>query len=154
MIDVCTRYEEHLSIGSRITRDVIAKQRRTDLIYQRCVPRSKPFPPAYCHYTRIIGNEQQEHDSWCTLGKPCKSKANPKPSRDSIRHQSISGEPCLPKLFFIWCPWFFWFRRNDNPYSNWVVVKEVITKRYFWFRVDIQRGLQNSRSRNSQCMDK
>ena len=29
----------------------------------------------------------------------------------------------------------------DNPYSNWVVVKEVITKRYFWFRVDIQRGL-------------
>ena len=25
MIDVCTRYEDHLSIGSRITRDVIAK---------------------------------------------------------------------------------------------------------------------------------
>src|SRR6185312_7020113 len=57
MVGVCTRYEEHLSIGSRTTRDVIAKQRRTDLIYQRCVPRSKPFPPAYCHYTRIIGNK-------------------------------------------------------------------------------------------------
>src|SRR6185295_7138480 len=84
MIGVCTRYEEHLSMGSRITRDVITEQRRTDLIYQRCVPRSKPFPSAYCHYTRIIGNEQQEHDSGCNLSKPCKSKANPKPSRDLL----------------------------------------------------------------------
>ena len=90
MIDVCTRYEEHLSIGSRITRDVIAKQRRTDLIYQRCVPRSKPLPPAYCHYTRIIGNEQQEHDSWYNLSKPCKSKANPKPSRDLLSIKASS----------------------------------------------------------------
>ena len=84
MIGVCTRYEEHLSIGSRITRDVIAEQQRTDLIYQRCVPRSKHFPPAYYHYTRIIGNEQQEHDSSCNLSKPCKSKENPKPSRDLL----------------------------------------------------------------------
>ena len=37
MIDVCTRYEEHLSLGSRITRDVIAEQQRTDLIYQRSI---------------------------------------------------------------------------------------------------------------------
>ena len=90
MIGVCTRYEEHLSIGSRITRDVIAEQQRTDLIYQRCVPRSKHFPPAYCHYTRIIGNEQQEHDSWCSLSKPCKSKANPKPSRDLLSIKASS----------------------------------------------------------------
>ena len=90
MIDVCTRYEEHLSIGSRITRDVIAEQRRTDLIYQRCVPRSKSFPPAYCHYTRIIGNKQQEHDSWCNLSKTCNSKANPKPSRDLLSIKASS----------------------------------------------------------------
>jgi hypothetical protein len=25
---------------------------------------------------------------------------------------------------------------NFTPYSNWVVDKEVIAKRYFWFRVD------------------
>jgi hypothetical protein len=30
---------------------------------------------------------------------------------------------------------------NFTPYSNWVVDKEVITKRCFWFRLDAQRGL-------------
>jgi hypothetical protein len=31
--------------------------------------------------------------------------------------------------------------RKIHPYSTWVVVKEVITKRCFGFRVDAQRSL-------------
>jgi hypothetical protein len=43
---------------------------------------------------------------------------------------------------------------NFTPYSNWVVDKEVITKRCFWFRVDARRSLWNFRCENPQCMDK
>jgi hypothetical protein len=43
---------------------------------------------------------------------------------------------------------------NFTPYSNWVVDKEVITKRCFRFRVEAQRSLWNLRCENPQCMDK
>jgi hypothetical protein len=43
---------------------------------------------------------------------------------------------------------------NFTPYSNWVVDKEVITKRCFWFRVDAQRSLWNLWCETPQCMDK
>jgi hypothetical protein len=44
--------------------------------------------------------------------------------------------------------------QNFTPYSNWVVDKEVITKRYFWFRGDAQRSLWNFQCENPQCMNK
>jgi Ca2+/Na+ antiporter len=44
--------------------------------------------------------------------------------------------------------------KNFTPYSNWLVDKEVITKRCFWFRVDAQWSLWNFRCENPQCMDK
>jgi hypothetical protein len=43
---------------------------------------------------------------------------------------------------------------KDHPYSIWVVVKEVITERCFWFRVDAQRSLWKFQCRNTRCMDK
>ena len=70
---------------------------------------------------------------------------------------SSANSLMLPKLMFYWIllliPLFC--RRNNNIYSIYRLwSRRCFTKRCFWLRVDIQRGLRCSRYRNSQCMDR
>jgi len=63
---------------------------------------------------------------------------------------------CFPSLCFTeFCSWFHCFAVEINIYSIYRLwSRRCFTKRCFWLRVDIQRGLRCSRYRNSQCMDR
>ena len=70
---------------------------------------------------------------------------------------SSANSLMLPKLMFYWIllliPLFC--RRNKNIYSIYRLwLRRCFTKKCFWLRVDIQRGLRCSQYRNSQCMDR
>jgi hypothetical protein len=72
-------------------------------------------------------------------------------SSSSVKEREITAKVSINSIIL----WNIWISiENFTPYSNWVVDKEVITKRCFWFRVDAQRSLWNFRCENPQCMDK
>jgi hypothetical protein len=56
MVCVLSRYREHLFIGSRVTRDAIAERNENQSNLPKVYHKIKPFPPAYCHYTNVIGD--------------------------------------------------------------------------------------------------
>ena len=62
---------------------------------------------------------------------------------------------CFPNLCFTeFCSWFHCFTVEINIYSIYRLwSRRCFTKRCFWLRMDIQRGLRCSQYRNSQCMD-
>ena len=63
---------------------------------------------------------------------------------------------CFPSLCFAeFCSWFHCFSIEINIYSIYRLwSRRCFTKRCFWLRVDIQRGVRCSQYRYSQCMDR